>query len=391
LVIFINGDFTLRENGSQIRMAEQIQFASEHFSDLAVYSHRWHPSHPWNDAAEQRFKNLFPAVELILESVPQGYRIATRLKNIALAIWPGCARRILRWSVPRLSPRYDLMRTNANKYLFWINFVDGCTVLNGLPFRTILETHDIRFVKHAKLSGKPTYSLRVLGKLRSELAIMKQLDATVAISPVDASVFGALVTGPRNFFIPSYAGVPARDRASQPASKHDLLFVGANNRFNVDGLTAFLTSNQHWLKQRSILVAGKVCEAPSLCNLANEWPNLTLLGFVEDLAPIYASASAIISPVDGTGLKIKVVEALAHGKPVLGSSHSRQALPWGYDDCVLPLDREHVERLLDDPSQLIRAEQAAISYYLKFVEDGDRVAFIAYLNEQLTSDDGVSD
>jgi hypothetical protein len=51
-------------------------------------------------------------------------------------------------------------------------------------------------------------------------------------------------------------------------------------------------------------------------------------GFVQDLSAAYARAALVINPVErGTGLKIKTVEALVHGKCVVGSAHSLHGLP----------------------------------------------------------------
>jgi hypothetical protein len=91
LVIFTHGDFTSMENGSHLRMAEQIGFAGQRFAHVAVYSYRQHPSHPWNPAGEARFRRGFPDIALILEDAPRRLRWSIRIKNIALALLPGAA------------------------------------------------------------------------------------------------------------------------------------------------------------------------------------------------------------------------------------------------------------------------------------------------------------
>jgi succinoglycan biosynthesis protein ExoO len=54
---------------------------------------------------------------------------------------------------------------------------------------------------------------------------------------------------------------------------------------------------------------------------------VTLLGVVGDLAPLYAEAGVVISPLyTGSGLKIKLVEALAAGKAVVGTSVTAQGV-----------------------------------------------------------------
>lgn len=385
LVIFVNGDFTLLENGSHIRMAEQIEFFQNHFPDIAVYSLAQHPSHPWTPEARKRFSKMFPDVELIVENAGPHLRLLTKIKNSALALAPSAASHILQWFAPFEGPRYKSMKANPEEFLFLINFVDGYTVLNGFPFESILETHDVRSVKHAKRYDMPFYSLRVLGKVRSEVAMLSQAGATIMISPVDRAIVQSQLTGTKeSFLVPSFSDRPMILPPPDSNHTHDLLFVGANNNFNVDGLYSFLHENRDWLSKRSILVAGRVCEAPKIKLVASELPNLTLLGFVGDLSPIYASAKAVLSPVDGTGLKIKVVEALQHGKPVFGSAHSRDALPPGSETCVFPLDSTQIEALLDDPGRLDAAEHAVREYYGSLGNVGDRARLLRYCQERLS-------
>ena len=159
----------------------------------------------------------------------------------------------------------------------------------------------------------------------------------------------------------------------------DLLFMAADNYFNLTGLTAWLTQNRAWLQGRRIAVSGLICDNPALQTLARDWPDIALLGFVEDLSTVYARSRVALAPVEGTGLKIKVVEALEHGTPVLGSQHALAALPSGYEECVLPLSRENVERLLDEPGALHRAELAAARYMAEFRSAGDRDRLLAWL------------
>jgi succinoglycan biosynthesis protein ExoA len=60
-------------------------------------------------------------------------------------------------------------------------------------------------------------------------------------------------------------------------------------------------------------------------------PGVRMMGRVADLAPLYRCADAVISPLRaGSGLKIKLVEALAHGKAVVATRLTAQ----GVEDLV---------------------------------------------------------
>jgi succinoglycan biosynthesis protein ExoO len=54
---------------------------------------------------------------------------------------------------------------------------------------------------------------------------------------------------------------------------------------------------------------------------------VTLLGRVAELAPLYRRADVVVSPLRvGSGLKIKLIEALAHGKPVVATTVTAQGV-----------------------------------------------------------------
>jgi glycosyltransferase involved in cell wall biosynthesis len=50
-------------------------------------------------------------------------------------------------------------------------------------------------------------------------------------------------------------------------------------------------------------------------------PNIEVLGFVEDLGPIYARSRAMIAPLRyGAGLKGKIISSLAYGVPCISTT-----------------------------------------------------------------------
>lgn len=51
--------------------------------------------------------------------------------------------------------------------------------------------------------------------------------------------------------------------------------------------------------------------------------NVLIVGSVDDLTPFYANAKVVVTPIfSGAGMKVKIAEALMHGKCVIGSSFS---------------------------------------------------------------------
>jgi len=65
--------------------------------------------------------------------------------------------------------------------------------------------------------------------------------------------------------------------------------------------------------------------SPEVERLAS--PAVRVRGFVEDLAPLYAQADAVVAPLRaGAGTRIKVLEAFAHNVPVVATRAAAEGL-----------------------------------------------------------------
>jgi hypothetical protein len=84
--------------------------------------------------------------------------------------------------------------------------------------------------------------------------------------------------------------------------------------------------------------------------------------------------------VDGTGLKIKVIDALAHGLPVFGSPETLEGLPPGFERCAFPITRSTMSPLLNDPAKLEVARTEALAYWETLSSAGDLAAFGDFLS-----------
>jgi hypothetical protein len=111
--------------------------------------------------------------------------------------------------------------------------------------------------------------------------------------------------------IPAYALAPSIVRAA--GFRYDLLFVGSENILNVDGIIGFIEAHRAWLATHSLAVVGRACSEARVRAAVAGLPGVELHGYVEDLEAFTAQCKLLIAPVDGTGLKIKMLEALSVG------------------------------------------------------------------------------
>jgi sugar transferase (PEP-CTERM/EpsH1 system associated) len=129
-----------------------------------------------------------------------------------------------------------------------------------------------------------------------------------------------------------------------------LLFVGAMDyHANIDGVRYF--ANEVWpaIHQRrpelQFLIVGSK-PSPEVRKLG-ERPGITVTGAVDDLRPYYADALAAVVPLRiGGGTRLKILEAMAAGTPVISTSIGAEGLPVRNGRDIL---------LADSPQELAQA------------------------------------
>lgn len=158
---------------------------------------------------------------------------------------------------------------------------------------------------------------------RIEARTVALADATIVFSEKDRALL------PRServeVVLPPLAAAAPSAAAGVPGDAPPFaLFVGPMHRGeNREALQWF--ADQVWPLVRArvpdaeLRVAGRATDAQRAEYGAT--PGFRMLGFVDDLDALYASAAAVVAPLwVGAGVKFKVVEALVRGVPVVGTA-----------------------------------------------------------------------
>lgn len=137
-----------------------------------------------------------------------------------------------------------------------------------------------------------------------------------------------------------------------------LLYVGTLSwHANHDGLLWFL--NEVWPalkakhKDLELNIIGRGAE-PALLELAGRSPGVKLLGFVEDLEPLFKKSRIFIAPLRfGSGTKVKVVTAMYRGIPCVTTSIGAEGMDLLDEIEIFKADDPHrtqecIEILLND-------------------------------------------
>jgi polysaccharide biosynthesis protein PslH len=156
-------------------------------------------------------------------------------------------------------------------------------------------------------------------------------DVLVAVSEAEADVLRRrtngrkpVVVAPNAVSVDSLAGV-----ARMPTAPPRVLFVGSGWQPNVEALNFFASSILPLVRgERADLVlsvAGRVCDSRNLRLPAVG--GVERLGFVEDLQAEYARAACLVAPIlSGHGTRMKIIEAMAAGVPVVSTRKGAEGL-----------------------------------------------------------------
>nr|WP_307613396.1 glycosyltransferase [Pseudarthrobacter sp. W1I19] len=258
--------------------------------------------------------------------------------------------------------------------------------------KVICTWHDVlsqRFMRARQASNGTIKKLRwswAIGVARVfERRILQEADALVVLSEKDAALVNSGAAEVMVVEPPLATEALAKtDRHPGPAN---ILFVANLARWeNEQGLSWFLDEVLPKIRQQHPSVTVKVAGTGILPHVqaAADRADIHLLGFVADLAPLYAEATLVVVPLHlGAGVKFKVVEALLAGVPVVTTPVGAEGI--GHADWYAAVDHEPggfaagVNRVLADPRSAeakagrVRVEAAGIYGAQKFKARMDNV------------------
>ncbi|MFP4500598.1 MAG: glycosyltransferase family 4 protein [Candidatus Hydrogenedentota bacterium] len=229
----------------------------------------------------------------------------------------------------------------------------------------IIDTHDVfadRFQQFLDNNEKPVFFST---SPKQEGRGLDRADVVIAIQEAEAAHYRRIT---RAKVITVGHLLPVGASQSAPNAAH-VLFVGSPNSVNVHGAQFFMTEVMPLLRERipeaKLVLAGRVCE-----NLEDAG-DCVKLGALDDLDEAYAQADVVVNPRKfGTGLSIKSIEALAHGKPLVATRPGCSGMEDGIGTAFLlaedaPAFADAVARILEDHALYARLSEAGIAYARK--------------------------
>lgn len=189
--------------------------------------------------------------------------------------------------------------------------------------RTAVVMHDLFSAREALFAKAGASDSVARLTAEEEMRMLAQGGAVFAIQSEEAAIVAAALPETPVIVAPMAAAPVARAAPGEGAS---LLFVGSNTAPNVDALSWFFA--EVWPRVRAERPHATLDVAGTVGRAVGAAPEgARLLGLVDDLDALYARAAVVVSPLrTGSGLKIKLIEAMSRGKAIVATPVTAQGV-----------------------------------------------------------------
>lgn len=282
-----------------------------------------------------------------------------------------CGIDLLKCFAVSLALRKDFRRLCGDQGLVIINYAHWFPLLPRWirQNKTLVITHDIGWYRRKSFLRRQTLLAKLLVwfNKRFEVNVLKTFGRVAVLADyerkllVDAGIPSEKIirTGVPMRFGP----IPKSD-----ARPYDFLMIGGNSYQNEEAVKCFVSRVIPLLKGRNVVfaAAGSICKSKIWDSLVIP-PSVELrrLGYVDDLVDVCALSKIGVGTVPyGSGVKIKVVEMIANGLPVVVTNHGIEGVP-SHPDGFVNIDEDPQEvaskrilQWLDDPIVAIKSGRA---------------------------------
>ncbi|UOK41192.1 MULTISPECIES: glycosyltransferase [Flavobacterium] len=244
-------------------------------------------------------------------------------------------------------------------YVFWSHLIDSKELLKGAEL--IIDTHDFITAQY-----KEEKKFKTGAFLDKELELLNKFDKILTISVDEKYIFSQFLN---KEVIWAPHPIAFNGAVSKKDYEYDLIYVASDNVHNVKSAKWFFENVYPLLNEEvKICVIGKVSEH------IEDKPNIIKLVSVDDLTDYYKKSKIAICPMlSGTGLKIKVVEAMSYGLPVVCNERGLDGLSSKYNNGCLATNSpsefaENIHKLLSDNDLYNKVSEQSVNHFMQNYE-----------------------
>ena len=200
-----------------------------------------------------------------------------------------------------------------------------------------------------------------------ESRALNRADLILAVQENEQTLLQQMAPRVRVLHVPPAESV----RQSRGWYGDNVLFIGADNRPNAEGIRRFVAEALPLIRRAHPRMRLRV--VGGVCNAVDPGEGIERLGIVDDLEPIYDDAAIVLNPAPcGTGIKSKTVRALCRGKCLVSTAAGVQGLE-RYDDVYVRADSpaefaERIVALLSDRASIAAASRRAHAFAARYFD-----------------------
>jgi polysaccharide biosynthesis protein PslH len=294
------------------------------------------------------FKNLFDA----------------RPYNLALRFDRDTFRDLLR-TVKRDHPGFDIVQCD------WVYMAPYVALVKELwpDAKLVLRQHNAEYIifgrmaeHESKLHNRMFMNLQTSKMKRYEARALTWFDHVIALTDVDRKLFEEMIpSGSSNR--PGFSTLPVgvdldtfRRDPNTPRKKQFLILGSMGWAPYVQALLWFL--HQVWmdvheaLPEYKLIIAGG--GAPDEITRFHGHYNIEVIGFVSEVVPLLHESAAMIVPLkSGSGMRIKIIEAMAAELPIITTSVGCEGIPILHQqDCIIGNTVDELHQAIIDFARL---------------------------------------
>lgn len=217
--------------------------------------------------------------------------------------------------------------------------------LKDLNVKIVLDTHNIDYQRFLSEIESKGFVYKYIGKIiakklkREEIKAIKKVNHILVCSEAEKRYFSNYVNKNKITVIPN--GVDYKNFTKvKKTTKDIILFMGLLSYApNLEGIKYYIKNIHPQIVKKfpniQLLLLGKGANR-WLIETSKKDKNINLLGFVDDVRKYIAQAKVCICPVfSGSGTRLKILEYMAIGKPVVSTIKGAEGLEINNNNNIL--------------------------------------------------------
>jgi glycosyltransferase involved in cell wall biosynthesis len=298
----------------------------------------------WDAASVQQLKKIGVKEVSVYQRTLSDFLLSAIIRRMYRAINRFPPVDSVKYTPYRMRRWFQKIQSHDNPDIIWMNYSYNDALIDRREkksFTSVIDYHDLfslnlvmdnSLKKH--FSGNPPvitdaevlredfFEKPLFSADKKELRVITGYDKIVAISETEAGLLRDYDPEATVIHLPVTCTPVHCDNSYDESA----VFATGPNLFNLQGLLYFtetvLPAITRQCPEFSLRVTG------SCSDMVRPARSLLLSGHVENLERIYCTARFAVCPVlGGTGQQIKVVEAMAHGLPVVATVYSAKTSP----------------------------------------------------------------